>query len=172
MSDFILGGSKITADGDYSHEIKRPLLLERKVMTNLLLLLLLLSRFSHVRSVRSERWQPTRLPRPWDSPGKNTGVGGYFLLQCMKAESEIESEVTQSFPTLPNPMDCSLPGSSVHRIFQTRVLEWGAIAFSNMLSRWVITFLPRSKRLLISCLQSTSPVILEPQKIKSLTVCR
>ena len=80
VSDFILGGSKITADGDYSHEIKRPLLLERKVMTNLLLLLLL-SRFSHVRSVRSERWQPTRLPRPWDSPGKSTVVGCHCLLQ-------------------------------------------------------------------------------------------
>ena len=49
VSDFILGGSKITADGDCSQEIKRHLLLERKVMTNLLLLLLLLSRFSHVR---------------------------------------------------------------------------------------------------------------------------
>ena len=109
VSDFILGGSKITADGDYSHEIKRPLLLERKVMTNLLLLLLLLSRFSHVRSVRSERWQPTRLPRPWDSPGKNTGVGCHFLIQCMKMKSE--SEVTQSCLTPSDPMDCSLQGS-------------------------------------------------------------
>ena len=121
-------------------------------------------------SVRPHRRQPTRLPRPRDSAGKNTGVGGYFLLQCMKAESEIESEVTQSFPTLPNPMDCSLPGSSVHRIFQTRVLEWGAIAFSNMLSRLVIIFFPRSKRLLISWLQLPSVVILEPPKIKSDTV--
>ena len=74
------------------------------------------------------RWQPTRLPRPWDSPGKNTGGGCHFLLQCMKVKSE--SEVTQSCPTLSNPMDCSLPGSSVHGIFQARVLEWGAIAFS------------------------------------------
>ena len=65
---------------------------------------------------------------PWDSPGKNTGVGCHFLLQCMKVESE--SEVTQSCLTLSSPMDCSLPGSSVHGIFQTRVLEWGAIAFS------------------------------------------
>ena len=60
-------------------------------------------------------------PRPWDSPGKNTGVGYHFLLQCMKVESE--SEVAQSCPTLSNPMDCSLPGSSVHGIFQARVLE-------------------------------------------------
>ena len=66
--------------------------------------------------------------RPWDSPGKNTGVGCHFLLQCMKVKSE--SEVTQSCPTLCNPMDCSLPGSSIHGIFQARVLEWGAIAFS------------------------------------------
>ena len=78
-------------------------------------------------SVQPHRWQPTKLPRPWDSPGKNTGVGFYFLLQCMKVKSE--SEVTQSYPTLSNPMDCSLPGSSVHSIFQARVLEWGAIAF-------------------------------------------
>ena len=75
------------------------------------------------------RRQPTRLPLPWDSPGKNTGVGCHFLLQCMKVKSE--SEVTQSCPTLSDPMDCSLPGSSVHGIFQARVLKWGAIAFSE-----------------------------------------
>ena len=74
-------------------------------------------------------WQPTRLIRPWDSPGKNTGVGCHFLLQCMKVKSE--SEVAQLCPTLSDPMDCSLPGSSIHGIFQARVLEWGAIAFSN-----------------------------------------
>ena len=79
-------------------------------------------------SVRPQRRQPTGLPRPWDSPGKNTGVGCHFLLQCMKVESE--SEVTQSYLTLRDPMDCSLPGSSVHGICQARVLEWGAIAFS------------------------------------------
>ena len=79
--------------------------------------------------VRPHRRQPTRLPRSWDSPGKNTGVGCHFLLQCMKVKSE--SEVTQSHPTLSDPMDCSLPGSSVHGIFQARVLEWGAIAFST-----------------------------------------
>ena len=79
-------------------------------------------------SVRPHRQQPTRLPRPWDSPGKNTGVGCYFLLQCMKVRSE--SEVAQSCPTLHNPMDCSPPGSSAHGSFQARELEWGAIAFS------------------------------------------
>ena len=79
-------------------------------------------------SVRPRRRQPTRIPRPWDSPGKNTGVGCHFLLQCMKVKSE--SEVTQSCPTLSDPMDRSLPGSSVHGIFQARVLQWVAIAFS------------------------------------------
>ena len=79
-------------------------------------------------SVRPHRGQPTRLPCPWDSPGKNTGVGCHFLLQCMKVKSE--SEVAQSCLTLSDPMDCSLLGSSVHGIFQARVLEWGAIAFS------------------------------------------
>ena len=83
-------------------------------------------------SVWPHRRQPTRLPRPWDSPGKNTGGGCHFLLQCMKVKSE--SEVAQSCLTLSNPMDCSLPGSSIHRIFQARVLEWGAIAFSDMYS--------------------------------------
>ena len=67
---------------------------------------------------------------PSDSPGKNTGVGCHFLLQCMKVKSE--SEVTQSCPTLSDPMDCSPPGSSIHGIFQARVLEWGAIAFSGL----------------------------------------
>ena len=79
-------------------------------------------------SVRPHRWQPTWLPRPWDSPGKNTGVGCHFLLQCMKVKSE--SEVAQWHPTLGDTMDYSLPGSSIHGIFQARVLEWGAIAFS------------------------------------------
>ena len=89
-------------------------------------LLLLLSRFSRVRLCSTHRQQPTRLPRPWDSPGKNTGVGCLFLLQCVKVKSE--SEVAQLSPTLSDPMDCSLPGSSAQGIFQARGLEWGAIA--------------------------------------------
>ena len=84
-------------------------------------------------SVRPHRRQPTRLPSPWDSPGKNTGVGCYFLLQCMKGKSE--REVTQSCLTLSDPMDCSPPGSFVHGIFQARVVEWGAIAFSKLSHR-------------------------------------
>ena len=78
-------------------------------------------------SVQPHRQQPMRLRHPWDSPGKNTGVGCHFLLQCMKVKSE--SEVAQSCLTLSNPMDCSLPGSSIHGIFQATILEWGAIAF-------------------------------------------
>ena len=78
--------------------------------------------------MRPHRRQPTRLPCPWDSPGKNAGVGCHFLLQCMKVKSE--SEVTQSWSTLSDPMDCSPPGYSVHGIFQARVLESGAISFS------------------------------------------
>ena len=80
-------------------------------------------------SVRPHRRQPTRLSSPWDSPGKSTGVGCHFLLQCVKVKSE--SEAAQSCPTLSNPMDCSPPGSSVHGIFQARVLEWGAIPSSR-----------------------------------------
>ena len=76
-------------------------------------------------SLQPHRRQPIRLPRPWDSPGKNTGVGCHFLLQCMKVKSE--SEVAQSCQTLRDPMACSLPGSSIHGIFQARVLEWGAV---------------------------------------------
>ena len=80
-------------------------------------------------SLRPHRRQRTGLSRPWDSPGKNTGVGCHFLLQCMKVKSV--SEVAQLCPTLSDPMDCSPPGSSVHGIFQVRALEWGAIAFSQ-----------------------------------------
>ena len=83
---------------------------------------------SCVRLCATPRRQPPRLPHPWDSPGKNTGVGCHFLLQCEKVKSE--SEVAQSCPTPSDPMDCSPPGSSIHGIFQARVLEWGAIAFS------------------------------------------
>ena len=92
-------------------------------------------------SVRPHRWQPTRLPCPWDSPGKNPGVGCLFLLQCMKVKSE--SKVAQLCPTFSKPMDCSLPGSSVHGIFQARVLEWGAIAFSIYRKRFHINIYKR-----------------------------
>ena len=78
--------------------------------------------------MRPHRLQRTRLPRPWDSPGKNTGVGCLFLLKCMKVKSE--SQVFQLCPAFSDPMDYSLPGFSIHGIFWARVLEWGAIAFS------------------------------------------
>ena len=80
-------------------------------------------------SARPHRRQPTKLLCPWDSPGKNTGVGCHFLLQCMKVKSE--SEVAQLCPTLSDPIDCSLPGSSVRGIFQAWVLEWVAISISR-----------------------------------------
>ena len=85
-----------------------------------------------------QRRQPTRLRCPWDSPGKNTGLGCHFLLQCMKVKSE--SEVTQSCPTLSDPTDCSPPGSPVHWSFQARVLEWGAMAFSAKLKLGVLYY--------------------------------
>ena len=93
-------------------------------------------------SVRPHRRQPTRLPRPWESPGKNTAVGCHFLLQWVKVKSE--SEVAQPCPTLSDPTDCSPPGSSVHRIFQARALEWGAIAFSIVSHKAL--YLPSSPR--------------------------
>ena len=104
-----------------------------------MLLLLLLSRAVVSDSVRPHGQQPTRLPHPWDSPGKNTGVGCHFLLQCIKVKSD--SEVAQSCPTLGDPVDCSPPGPSVHGIFQARVLEWGAIAFSELGVYWSINVL-------------------------------
>ena len=94
-------------------------------------------------SVRPHRRQLTRLPHPWDSPGKNTGVGCHFLLQCMKVKRE--SEVAQSCLTLLDPIDCSLLGSSVHGIFQARVLEWGAIAFSKRLLGTIYTLSQHKK---------------------------
>ena len=93
--------------------------------------------------VGPHRWQPARLPCPLDSPGKNTGVGCHFLLQCMKVKSE--SEVSQLCPTLRDPMDCNLPDSSARMIFQARVLEGGAIAFSER-----CTF--RSSQIAVVCL--------------------
>ena len=106
------------------------------------------------------RWQPTRRPYSWDSLGKNTGVGCHFLLQFMKVKSE--SEVAQSCPTLCDPMDCSLPGSSVHEIFQARVLEWGATAFSTT---WGLMKKQRNMAnslLMISLIVLTRPLYLKP----------
>ena len=97
-------------------------------------------------SVRPQRWQPTRLHLPWDSPGKNTGVGCQFLLQCMKVKSE--SEVTQSCPTLSEPLDCRLPGSSVHGILLARVLELGVIGFSETSNDGLW-----SKKLYVACMK-------------------
>ena len=101
-------------------------------------------------TLQPHRRQPTRLRRPWDSPGKNTEVGCHFLLQCMKVKNE--SEVAQSCPTRHDPMDCSLPGSSIRGIFQARVLEWIAIAFSearllptSLLHRRGLLGLPRER---------------------------
>ena len=98
-------------------------------------------------SVQPCRRQPTRLRRPWDSPGKNIGVGCHFLLQCMRVKSE--SEVAQLCPTLCNPIDCSPPGSPIHGILQARVLEWGAIAFSMGLNKCVMAYTPHR---IIQCL--------------------
>ena len=93
-------------------------------------------------SVRPHRQKPTRVPRPWDSPGKNTGVGCHFLLQCMKVKSE--REVAQIAKSLGDPMDCSLPGSSIHGIFQARVLEWGAnvncLVFLHFISQCITKY--------------------------------
>ena len=81
-------------------------------------------------TLQPHRWQSTRLPRPWESPGKNIGMGCHFLFQCMKMESE--SEFTQLCPTLHDPMECSPPGSSVPGILQARTLEWVVISFSSV----------------------------------------
>ena len=105
-------------------------------------------------SVGPHRRQPTRLPGPWDSPGKNTGVGCHFLLQYMKVKTE--SEVAQSCLTLSNPMDCTPPGSSVHGIFQARVLEWGAIAFSTLHSLQV-SIISSMRACLLSCFNHVWP---------------
>ena len=88
--------------------------------------MLLLSHFSYVRLCATPQMAAHQASLSLDSPGKNTGVGCHFLLQCMKVKSE--REVAQSCPTLSDPMDCSPPGSSIHGILQARVLEWGAIA--------------------------------------------
>ena len=109
-----------------------------------MLLLVLLSCFSRVRfCVTPQMAAPQGYPHPWDSPGKNTGVGCHFLLQCMKVKSE--SEVIQSCPTLQDPMDCSLPGSSVHGIFQQEY--WSGLPLSSLsyvLLTLNVDFLPLS----------------------------
>ena len=96
-----------------------------------MLLLLLLNRFSRVQLCATPYTAAHQAPCPWDSPGKNNGVGFHFLLQCMKVKTE--SEAAQSCPTLSHPMDCSLPGSSIHGILQARVLEWAAAAIAWLL---------------------------------------
>ena len=95
------------------------------------LLLLLLSRFSRVRLCVTPKTAAHQAPPSLGFSRQEywTGVGCHFLLQCMKVKSE--NEVAQSCPTLRDPMDCSLPGSSVHGIFQAREMEWGAITFSG-----------------------------------------
>ena len=116
-------------------------------------------------SVRPQRRQPTRLPRPWDSPGKNTGVGRHFLLQCVK----VNSEIAQLCPTLSDPMDYSPPGPSVHGIVPARVLEWGTIAFSLVL----ISLLKFLTQLIIFLLfikmQSTTIAVNETRNLSSLS---
>ena len=130
-------------------------------------------------SVRPHRQQPTRLPSPWDSPGKNTGVGCHFLLQCRKVKSE--SEVPQ-FLGIPWTAACQAPPSMgfsrqeywsgtpcIVLTIRTFVSKVMSLLF-NMLSRLVIAFLPRGKHLLISWLQSPSAVILQSKKRKSVTI--
>ena len=100
------------------------------------------------------RRQPTRLPRPWDTPGKNAGVGCHFLLQCVKVKSE--SEVAQSCRTLSDPIDSSPPGSSVHGIFQAGVLEWGCVPLHSykyrLLQKWPTPCFPLTTLHPFSCL--------------------
>ena len=91
-------------------------------------------------SVWSHRRQPTRLPHPWDSPGKNTGVG-FAISFSNPWKWGVKSEVAQSCATVCDPMDCSLPGSSVHGILQARVLEWGAISSSRDIYTYICMFI-------------------------------
>ena len=130
-------------------------------------------------SVQPHRRQPTRLPHPWDSPGKNTGMGCNFLLQCVKVKSQ--SEVAQSCPTLSDPMDCSPPSSSVHGIFQARVLEWGVIAFSEIISNpnhlhncwtWITFTVLFVQFLLLILVISWFLAKIQPQKLQCQCKCR
>ena len=109
-------------------------------------------------SVQPQRRQPTRLPCPWDSPSKNTGVGCHFLLQGMKVKSE--SEVAQSCPTLSDPTDCSLPGSSDHGIFQARVLELmvrGPLTSTSQLMVLLLLLLSRFSRVRLCATHRLQP---------------
>ena len=94
---------------------------------------LLLSHFSRVRLCATPETAAHQAPPSLGFSRQEHWSGLPFLLQCMKVKSE--SEIAQSCPTLSDPIDCSLPGSSVHGIFQARVLEWGAIAFSEIKTR-------------------------------------
>ena len=125
VTDFTVLGYKITADVDCSHEIKRRLPLESKVTSNLLLLL------SHISRVRLCVTPQTAVHQAPPSLGFSRQEH-WSGLPSPSPMHESESEVAQSCPTLSSPMDCSPPGSSVHGIFQARVLEWGAIAFSDL----------------------------------------
>ena len=120
-------------------------------------------------SVWPHRRQPTRLPHPWGSPGKNTGVGCHYLLQCMKVKSE--SEVAQSCSTLSDPMDCSLPGSSIHGIFQARVLEWGAIAFSELHEKHKLRMQMWQWKLVINSQETFFFVLTQLQILDKFTCC-
>ena len=107
-------------------------------------------------------------PHPWESPGKNTGVGCHFLLQYMKVKTE--SDIAQLCPTLRDPMDCNLPGSSAHGIFQARVLEWGVIAFSTWLLRDAQSTAPRA--MLSCCLFSSEAHVPQRAEPAATTVGR
>ena len=121
-------------------------------------------------SVRPHRQQPTRLPRPWDSPGKNTGVGCHFLLQCMKVKSE--SEVAQSCPTRSDPMDCSLPGSSIHGIFQERAPEPSNSALQLLLCKAAPDPIPTGRsQILPSPPLGRPPAALSPHNCSFLLTC-
>ena len=99
----------------------------------LTLLLLLLSHFSHVRLCATPETAAHQAPPSLGFVRQEHWSDCHFLLQCMKVKSE--SEVAQLCSTPSDPMDCSPTGSSVHGIFQARVLEWGAIVFSVNIPR-------------------------------------
>ena len=117
---FCLNSSRALKLGEYNEQIKNHVYAAAAAAAKSL---------QSCPTLQPQRRQPTRLPHPWDSPGKNTGVDRHFLLQCMKVKSE--SEVAQSCLIPSDPMDCSLPGFFVHGSFQARVLEWVVIAFSK-----------------------------------------